>query len=292
MRRISCLTLFSLSIVLGAWPAAPAAKGFVEKSILVTVLDKDGAPIKDLTAADFTVHEDGARREVTGAALATEPLFVSVLIDTGKVPLGDVDRIRDMRTSLTTFVRTVHAASPTAQIALTTVGGAGVLVSDFTTQTSELERITGRLTPDLRENAVVLEALIDAARGLMNKPSPRRAIVTIDFASMERSELQPTKVIEEILKAGASVWSVSVQGTQGRTAPGRDTALNFLTKNTGGIRSTSLVPSAMESILKNLAESLTAQYVVNYERPAGPFPKKIVPGGKRGAKFLISPFVQ
>lgn len=292
MRKFSCLTLCAFSIVVGAWAAAPAAKESVEKSILVTVLDKGGAPIKDLTAADFTVHEDGARREVTAAALATQPLFVSVLIDTAKAPAGDVDRIRDMRTSLTTFVRTVHAASPTAQIALTTVGGAGMLVRDFTTQTNELERITSRLTPDLRENAVMLEALVDAARGLENKASPRRAIVTIDFASMERSEVQPTKVIEEILKAGASVWSVSVQGTQGRTAPRRDTALNFLTQNTGGVRATSLVPSALESILKNLADCLTAQYVVNYDRPAGPFPKKIVPSGKKGSKFLISPFVQ
>ena len=66
----------------------PAATGSsrlsVEKSILVTVLDKSGAPIKDLTAAEFVVTEDGKRREVTGAELATEPLFVSVIVHTSK----------------------------------------------------------------------------------------------------------------------------------------------------------------------------------------------------------------
>ncbi|MEO6223034.1 MAG: hypothetical protein ABIP90_07270, partial [Vicinamibacterales bacterium] len=264
----------------------------VEKSILVTVLDKEGAPIKDLAAAEFSVTEDGARREVTGASLATDLLFVCVLIDTSKSPAGDVDRLRDLRTSLGTFVKTIHATNPTAEIALMTVGGAGVLVKDSTDQTVELERITSRLVPDHRENAVVLEALIDAARGLTNKPSPRRAIVTIDFASMERSEVQPTTVITEVLKSGASVWSVSVHGSQGLSAPRRDTALNFLTKNTGGVRTTVLVPSALEQLLKKLAESLTAQYVVTYTRPDGTTPKSIVPSAKRGSKFLMSPVIQ
>ena len=292
MRNINCLIAGCLSIVVGGWAEAPAASTLVEKSILVTVLDKDLAPVRDLAAAEFSVTEDGARREVTAAALATDLLFVSVLIDTSRVPLGDVDRLRDVRTSLAAFVKTLHAASPTAEIALTTVGGAGVLVKDFTNQTIELERITGRLVPDHRENSVVLEALIEAGRGLVDKPSPRRAIVTIDFASMERSEVQPTTVITEVLKSGASVWCVSVHGSQGFTAPRRDTTLNFLTKNTGGVRATALVPSALGHVMTNLARSLTSQYVVTYTRPDGAAPKSIVPSAKRGSKFLMAPVIQ
>jgi hypothetical protein len=291
MRRTSFVALGSFSIVVAAW-AAPAASGFVEKTILDTVLDKNLAPIRDLAAAEFAVHEDGSKREVTSAALATDLLFVSVLVDTSKIPLGDVDRIRDLRTSMTGFVKTLHAANPTAEIALMTVGGAGVLVKDFTTQTNELEQVTGRLTPDHRENSVILESLIEAAHGLVDKPSPRRAIVTIDFASMERSEVQPTTVITEVLKSGASVWAVSVHGTQGFTAPRRDTTLNFLTKGTGGVRATALVPSALELILKNLAGSLTSQYVITYTRPDGTTPKAIVPSAKRGSKFLMAPVIQ
>ena len=291
MRRTSFVALGSFSIVVAAW-AAPAASGFVEKTILVTVLDKNLAPIRDLAAAEFAVHEDGSKREVTSAALATDLLFVSVLVDTSKIPLGDVDRIRDLRISMTGFVKTLHAANPTAEIALMTVGGAGVLVKDFTTQTNELEQVTGRLTPDHRENSVILESLIEAAHGLVDKPSPRRAIVTIDFASMERSEVQPTTVITEVLKSGASVWAVSVHGTQGFTAPRRDTTLNFLTKGTGGVRATALVPSALELILKNLAGSLTSQYVITYTRPDGTTPKAIVPSAKRGSKFLMAPVIQ
>jgi hypothetical protein len=292
IRRVAVLVPSFLSIVVGAWTAAPAASAFVEKSILVTVLDKNLAPLRDLSAAEFTIIEDGARREVTAAALATDLLFVSVLIDTSRTPQGDVDRLRDLRKSLATFAKTLHAASPTAEIALTTVGGAGVLAQDFTNQTNQLERVTGRLVPDHRENPVVLESLIDVARGLVDKPSPRRAIVTIDFASMERSTVQPTTVITEVLKSGASVWCVSVHGPMGFTAPRRDTTLNFLTKNTGGVRATALVPSALEQVLKNLAWSLASQYVVTYTRPDGSPPKSIVPSAARGSKFLMAPVIQ
>lgn len=284
--------LLSLLLAIGVSVAASGLPGFVEKSILVTVLDKDGAPIRDLAAADFTVLEDGKRREVTGAELSTDLLFVSVMVDTTKPPDGDVDRIRDLRTSLATFVKTVHAVSPTTEIALTTVGGAGVLVRDFTTQTAELEQITSRVVPELAQGAVVLEALAGAARGLMEKPSPRRAIVVIDFASREDSAIQAEMAALEVFKSGASVWSVSVQGSMRRTGRGRDAALDDVTKKTGGVRTTVLVPSALESILKNVAASLTAQYVVTYTRPDGATPRSIVPSAKRGSKFLMSPVIQ
>jgi hypothetical protein len=292
MRKVSSLVLACTwlgAVVLAA--AGPAA--FVEKAILVTVLDKENVPIRDLAPAEFSVSEDGKRREVTGAALSTEPLFVSLLIDTSRPQEGDDARVRDLRTSLTTFVKAIHAVSPTAQIAITTVGGASVPIKNFTNQTNELERITGAMIPDLQSTTVVLEALIDAARGLEDKKSPRRAIVTLDFASREGSTVEPTTVIEQVFKAGASVWAVSIHGAMGGTAPRRDTTLNHLTKNTGGIRATALLPTALEGIMKNLANSLTAQYEVTYMRPDGSAPpKSIVPSAKRGAKFLLSPYIQ
>ena len=283
LRRITCLALCGLSIVAGAWASAP-----VQKSILVTVLDKTGVPIRDLTAADFTVTEDGRRREVTGAELATDPLAVTVMIDTTKPPDGDVDRVRDVRTSLATFVKTVHARSRDAEIALRTVGGAGMVVSDFTTDTAELEKAGTRVVPDLSQGAVMLEALAETARGLTSKTSPRRAIVVIDFASREDSAIQPEMAALEVFKSGASVWSVSVQGSMRRSGRGRDATLDDLSKKSGGVRSIVIVPSALESLLKNVAESLTAQYLVTYVRPDGTVPRVIVPSAKRGAKVLMS----
>jgi hypothetical protein len=264
----------------------------VEKSILVTVLDKSGVPVRDLTAAEFVVTEDGNRREVTGAELATERLFVSVIVDTSKPPDGDVDRIRDVRTSLSGFVKTIHAVSPATEIALRSAGGAVTIVKDFTNKTAELEQATGRFVPDLSNATVIIEALREAARELTEKPGSRRAIVTLDFASREDSSVEPSSVVGDMFRAGASVWAVSVQGPRSRNSATRDSILNHLTKVTGGVRTTAVIPSALESILANLASCLTSQYLVTYLRPDGTTPKSIVPSAKRGAKFLISTYVQ
>lgn len=136
-----------------AWAAAPAAHARVEKSILVTVLD------------------------LSSVELATEPLFVSVLIDNARPASGNSEPVRDMRTSLITFVRTIQTASPTAQIALTGVGGAGLLMKDFTDKTADLEKTPGRLIADPRATSVMMEAMIDTALALAKKPGPRRGRV-------------------------------------------------------------------------------------------------------------------
>ena len=290
-RRIRSLGIVTL-LCSGVWAVATDAADIPGRNILVTVLDKAGAPVRDLTAAEFTVVEDGVRREVTSAALATEPLFVSVLIDNAKAPLGAGEPTRDMRTSLSTFIKTLQAARPDTQVALTTVGGAGVLLKNFTDKAEDLDKIVRRLVADQRSTAVMLEALIDSAREIKKKPSPRRAIVTIDLASKESSQVVPTKVVTEVQAAGASVWSVSIQGSQGVTSPARDTTLDYLTQGTGGVRTTALLPSALEGILKNLADALASQYVVTYERPDGPPAKSIVPAARRGTRFLLSPWGQ
>jgi len=290
--RTGVIVVALASAVAGVWAAAPVETGTAERSILVTVLDQAGAPVKDMVAADFSVYEGGAKREVLSAGLATEPMFVSVLIDNAKSPMGTAEPIRDMRTSLTTFVRTVLTANPTAQISLTTVGGAGVMLKDFSDKPADLEKTLNRLVPDLRSTAVVMEAMIDAARALGKKTGPRRVLVTIDRGSKESSQVVPTKVVEEVRKSGAAVWSISVQDSQGMTSPQRDTTLNYLTENTGGVRATALMPSALEMLLKNLAEALTTQYVVTYAGPDGPASQSVLAGGKKGTTFLIAPWRQ
>jgi len=53
--------------------------------------------MKALTAADFVVREDNVVREVTGAKLATDPLFVALLIDTAKPTEGVTAPTRELR---------------------------------------------------------------------------------------------------------------------------------------------------------------------------------------------------
>src|SRR5688572_18533803 len=109
---------------------APAAQ--VEQGLLVTVLDKDNTPLRDLTAKDFLVFEDGVKREITGAELTSAPMSISIMVDTTKSAPGMIEPTRDIRTALLTFVQTVQAATPEAEVAITEFAGAGVLLRSFT----------------------------------------------------------------------------------------------------------------------------------------------------------------
>jgi hypothetical protein len=51
------------------------------KRVFVSAVDAGGAPVLDLTAADFEVMENGTTRPVTRAALGSAPLRVVLLVD-------------------------------------------------------------------------------------------------------------------------------------------------------------------------------------------------------------------
>ena len=61
---------------------------------------------------------------------------------------------------------------------------------------------------------MLIEAMVDGGKKLGDKPSPRRAIVAVDFNSRDSSAV-PTmnQAAENIRKSGATVWTVSVRGT-------------------------------------------------------------------------------
>ena len=82
--RSIVVSIFVLALALAAWSvgtkAALSLQG-ADKSIFVTVLDQSGAPVNDLTLADFGVAEDNTIREVA-VVKRDELLFASVLVDT------------------------------------------------------------------------------------------------------------------------------------------------------------------------------------------------------------------
>src|SRR2546423_1728479 len=94
----------------------PATARPEQRTALVTVLAEGGAPIRDLTAKDFIVKEDGKKAEVVDAKLATEPLSAALLIDAAQPPRGSAPR--DLRAAAAAFVKSIHAVNPDARIAL------------------------------------------------------------------------------------------------------------------------------------------------------------------------------
>jgi hypothetical protein len=276
-----------------------------QKVALVTVVADASGRSKDLTAKDFVVTEDNAKREVVDAQLADDPLSIALLIDTTQPPMGAIPPTQDLRTAVNTFIRTVQAAEPTAKISITETAGAAVTAVPFTTKSDDLQTAIGRLIPNQPRGAVLLEALIDASKRLGEQPPPRRAIVSVDFNSQEGSAERSLKdAVEAVHKVGATLWPVSVRGSgTGATdvtgmrssfqpSPIREEAFNKITQANGGMRLQPVDAPGLDPNLKIVANSLTSQYTITFVRPGGGNPKTTKIETSKGAKVLLTPWMR
>jgi hypothetical protein len=272
--------------------SVPVAARRVQKAALVTVVADGGTPIRDLRRRDFIVREDGVKREVVEAQLADEPLSIAFLIDTTQPPLAMTPPAQELRNAASTFVKTVHAVNPDAQIALGEFAGAAITTVEFTNQAADLEKAILRLYPNQQRGAVLLEALIDAGKRLAARPAPRRAIVTVDFNSPEASADRSVQAAaNSIAASGATLWAVSVRGTT-PTTPNREEVLNKMTKANGGMRFSSIDATGLEGMLKNVAASLTSQYIVTFTRTGDGAVKSSTFETAAGSKVLLTPFMR
>ncbi|MDQ3068368.1 MAG: hypothetical protein M3R55_01400 [Acidobacteriota bacterium] len=263
-----------------------------QRTVIVSVVPTAGGPMRDLTAADFVVREDGKPREVKGAARAREPLYVTLLVDTTKPPDSVALLVRDLRAGLGAFVKTVRGAEPDAQIALYEVAGAAVLTVPFDAPAGKLDETILKLYPGHPADTVILEGIGDAARLLTDTPTPRRAIVVVDFSSSESTSDGSMKRVTSALHAsGATVWAVSIRPTR-TSASVREHGLNVYTKASGGMRFTGLELSGLETQLQNVANALLSQYEVTFARPEQSPLRNLQMETKSGQKVLPSPMMR
>ena len=264
--------------------AAPAR----QHSYLVSVIAENGEPVIGLAADDFVVREGSKALRVVAAEHSQFPLVVSVLVDTTK-PDVIVSPARELRAALAGFVRRIRAAAASPRIALVEVGGGAVTTAAYDAPAADLDARIEKIFPAHPGDAVLLEAIGEAARGMTDVQTPRRAIVTVDFNSSESStEGTMKRVATDLAQSGATVWAVSVRLPRANTSR-REGALNALTKDTGGLRLVAGAPSGLEALLARVADSLASQYIVTFERDGDGQPATIAMETTQGLKVHVSP---
>ena len=290
LRGALAVTVTALWLVFGV--SAPAAQTGRPKVALVTVVADASGPLRDLTAKDFLVTEDNQKRDVVEAEIARDPLAIALLVDTSQPPMGVTAPVQDLRTAVSTFVKTIQSGSLGAKIAMAEFAGASVPKTGFEARPEDLAAAIGRLYPGQQPHAVLIEALVDAAKRLGEQPPPRRAIVSVDFNSQEASADRTMKeAVEAVHKAGATLWSVSVRGTA-PSPDNREEVLNKITKANGGLRLTPVGASGLEPNLKIVANSLLSQYTVTFMRPEGASPKVTKFETTKGTKVQLTPWMR
>ena len=235
------------------------------RSVYVGVVDNKGNPVTGLTAADFSVREDGAVREVLSAGLATDPIAIALTVDDSQASTYAIQFIRD---ALKNFVKKMDGR---ARIALSTVGERPTSVVEYTESAAQLEKGVTRLFARSGAGAYLLEAIVDLSRGLERREEPRKAIIAITIESgPEFSTLYSKPVLDALYRSGATLHVLAIgQPANSMTDEGRNRNIVIAdgSENTGGRRDQILAESGLNDRLLQLGDELLQQYVVSYTRP-------------------------
>ena len=254
------------------WSIAPLMARPVSQeatmSVLVTVVTKADGPAADLTAKDFTIHAGKQALKVTAAERATQPLSIELLVDNSQ-PQGMAGAMSDLRIGLDNFVRTIRAGESDAQIGMYNFAGQAIPVVKLNAPAADLDQAISHLFLIQQPAGPLLEAIEDASRDLAERPAPRRAIVSINFASAESTPDTAVPGVETaVSRCGATVWAVSVADVSPESQT-REAVLRAVTHRSGGLQISMVRSSGLPDQLKAIANSLLSQYTIQFARQSG-----------------------
>jgi VWFA-related protein len=264
-RALPAFTVLLISLALSA--AAPRAAA--ERDIFVSVVNDKKEPVEGLAPGDFVVREDGVAREVLRVEPATAPMQIALLIDDSAAADSPIKKFRD---GAKAFVKLVTAAGKN-QIAVITFGERSTLVRDYTTDAAALSSAIDRIFARSGTGMQLLDALVDASRGLAKRETPeRKHIVVIMTEGTEFSTLHHQNVLDAIHRANATMHalvltSISASDITSEEIRTRNQVLDLGTRTTGGRRDNLLADMSVEPACASLARELLNQYRVVYARP-------------------------
>jgi VWFA-related protein len=261
---------------------AQAANG-ITRTVFVTVTDKNGAPVIDLTGSDFTVKEGGKTVQDIRAVMASEEMQIALIVDDNGTGL--------FRAPLARFVQRMDGH---AQMSLSSVVGQTMKIVDYTTRIDAINQGLATLNarPGTPDGGQLLEGIADAADELRRKEAQRPVIIALTVGGEEHSTASADHVLDQLRRSGASlyVFSVISSALRSTVAVQRPSALlqeNLSLqrvlgdgpKQSGG-RHMEIAPAAGSlQDLQQLASDLTQQYRVSYTLP---------PGTKRSDRVSVS----
>lgn len=297
-------TLATLLAAAGAGAAQPA-----ERSLVVSVAGRGGAPAAGMQAADFLVREDGAPREVLRAARDTRPKQIALLIDTSAAAAGAVT---DFRNGVSAFVEALPGGDA---IALVGFGERPRILAPATRDADRLREGAGRIFAWAGTAAYLLDAMSETTRGFVRRAAPRPVIVVLATEGLDHSHTDVASVQRALEAARVNVHAVVLKDGGRRAASGfgfgaarsgsgppgfgragfdaagfggapggllarwrldRDRLLDQAPRAGGGRRRDLLASTGAEAALREVARELANQYLVTYARPAALVPPRSV----------------
>jgi VWFA-related protein len=245
---ICVAALLALAVVYPVTRAqAPADSGVIRtetKLVLVdtVVTDKKGNYVRDLTAKEFKVWEDGKEQTITSFSSEADPAsgpnsqkhYLVLLFDNSTMNFGDQSRARQAAAK---FIES--NGGPNRLMAIANFGGALQIAQNFTDDTERLKNVVNGVKfsavapnvsdasgPQLNTQMAsfgardLLYALTDLAKGLSSVPGRKTVIlITGGFPITPEIISEATAVISACNKANIAIYPIDVRGLVAPAAP-------------------------------------------------------------------------
>ena len=275
-------TIFAASLI------APAALvDAAERTVYVTVVDGQGAAIKDLTAAELVVKEGGKEREIVKAVPAASKMRLTLAVEERLMSDASV------RQAMFMFMKRVVDA---AEIRLVTIGLRNTVVADYTAAPDVLVGALNKLTLNPRPDSNVGEGVLEVAGELVTTRAERPVLVVLAISGGQAG-VDPRTVLDKVRQSGVTMSAVTLAGGAEVGGPamladqsGREQILGDGPKQSGGRRIEVPSTGAFPKALQQIADDLMGQYAITYTLPDGVKPdKRFAISSKRKGVTLRAP---
>lgn len=264
-----CGAMLSIAFIAGLGVSHLNAAQPRLRSAIVSVLDRNDAPVSDLTVNAITVHEDGRAREVVRVSPAPPPGAIALLIDDSQAAMPVV---RDLRQALTMFADEITDLQPAPPVRLTTVGDRPTVLVDFIPTFSAVSRGIDRVMPRSGSGSTLLEAIVETSRDLRARELAQPVIIAfVVEAGPELSATTRAHVEDALERANASLWVIALAAPPGVTAPDinreRAEVLGDVTERSGGRTRFVLTSQELPKAFAEIGQLLLSRYEITYGRP-------------------------
>ena len=229
----------------------------------VSVLDKEGFPVRGLREQDFAVYEDKVLQDITLFKQEDIPLSVGLVVDTSSSMFG---KLRRVNAAALTFVR---ESNPEDETAIVTFGSTVRLDQQFTANTNELRQTLAGIVPT--GYTALYDAVFQAAEYLKEVGSQeKKVLLIISDGEDNRSKYRLEEVLEVIRKSKIIVYSIGLLNDfsywpYATHADDAKKALKQLAEVTGGAAFFPNGVDQVEQVCERIARDLRNQYTIGYK---------------------------
>ena len=271
-----------------ARPGQSAGGTGVARRLYVSVTDRSGKPVVDMTSAEFEVKE-GGKIQTADARLSTTPLRIALIVSdlgTGAFQGG--------------ALRFCDVLLGQADIGIMSLIVQPEIVAPYSNDPAVIRRglqLLGRRGALASEGAQLIEAIFETSK-VIRREGTRPAIVIIRAGREATSAIRFDQVRDALRQSGAVMYVVSTARTDtaldagGMGTSDMMTTLSILgdgSRESGG-RQIQVLGTRLAPTMEQIALELANQYEITYALPAGAKPSdRLSVTSKRKGLTVLAP---